>query len=112
MTFNIEEKDGKVFVFVELPYKRETEDSPITGVRIRMTTEDVVARLAEEKIGHGIAIQEANLINWRDDTRQGAWIFEKKARKKVDKPAEKVILVKENKTEPKKKSKAKKKTSK
>ena len=109
MTFNIEEKDGKVFVFVELPYKREVEDSPITGVRIRMTTEDVVARLAEEKIGHGIAIQEANLINWRDDTRQGAWIFEKKARKKVDKPAEKVILSKEKKAAPKKKSKAKKK---
>jgi len=112
MTFNIEEKDGKVFVFVELPYKREVEDSPITGVRIRMTTEDVVAKLAEEKVSHGIAIQEVNLINWRDDTRQGTWIFEKKARKKVDKPAEKVILSKEKKAAPKKKSKAKKKTSK
>ena len=50
-----------------------------------------------------------NLINWREDARQGTWIFEKKERKKVDKPAEKVILVKEIKTEPKKKSKAKKK---
>jgi hypothetical protein len=112
MTFNIKEKDGKVFVFVELPYKRETEDSPITGVRIRMTTDDVVAKLAEEKVSHGIAIQEADLINWRGDTRQGTWIFEKKARKKVDKPAEKVILSKEKKAAPKKKSKAKKKTSK
>jgi len=112
MTFNIEEKDGKVFVFVEIPYKREFEDSPITGARIRMTTEDVVARLAEEKVSHGNAIQEANLFNWRGDTRQGTWIFEKKARKKVDKPAEKVILSKEKKAAPKKKSKAKKKTSK
>ena len=109
MTFNIEEKDGKVFVFVEIPYKREFEDSPITGARIRMTTEDVVARLAEEKVSHGNAIQEANLFNWRGDTRQGTWIFEKKTRKKVDKPAEKVILSKEKKTLPKKKSKAKKK---
>ena len=109
MTFNIEEKDGKVFVFVEIPYKREFEDSPITGARIRMTTEDVVARLAEEKVSHGNAIQEANLFNWRGDTRQGTWIFEKKTIKKVDKPAEKVILSKEKKTLPKKKSKAKKK---
>ena len=54
MTFNIEEKDGKVFVFVKLPYKREVEDSPITGARIRMTTEDVVAKLAKEKVGHGM----------------------------------------------------------
>jgi|TARA_R110000787_G_C13375436_1_gene441277 hypothetical protein len=112
MTFNIEEKDGKVFVFVEIPYKREFESSPITGARIRMTTEDVVARLAEEKVSHGNAIQEANLFNWRGDTRQGTWIFEKKTRKKVDKPAEKVILSKEKKTLPNKKSKAKKKTSK
>jgi len=112
MTFNIEEKDGKVFVFVEIPYKREFEDSPITGARIRMTTEDVVARLAEEKVSHGNAIQEANLFNWRGDTRQGTWIFEKKTIKKVDKPAEKVILSKEKKTEPKNKIKAKKKTSK
>ena len=112
MTFNIEEKDGKVFVFVEIPYKREFESSPITGVRIRMTTEDVVARLAEEKVSHGNAIQEANLFNWRGDTRQGTWIFEKKTIKKVDKPAEKVILSKEKKTEPKNKIKAKKKTSK
>ena len=109
MTFNIEEKDGKVFVFVEIPYKREFEDSPITGARIRMTTEDVVARLAEEKVSHGNAIQEANLFNWRGDTRQGTWIFEKKTRKKVDKPAEKVILSKEKKAAPKNKSKAKKK---
>jgi len=113
MKFEIEEKDGKVFVFVDIPYKREIENSPITGARIRMTTEDVVARLAEEKVSHGIAIQEANLFNWRGDTRQGTWIFEKKARKKVDKPAEKVILSKENKPAPKKrKSRAKKKTSK
>ena len=112
MTFNIEEKDGKVFVFVEIPYKREFEGSPITGARIRMTTEDVVARLAEEKVSHGNTIQEANLFNWRGDTRQGTWIFEKKTIKKVDKPAEKVILSKEKKTLPKKKSKAKKKTSK
>ena len=114
MTFNIEEKDGKVFVFVEIPYKREFESSPITGVRIRMTTEDVVARLAKEKVSHGNAIQEANLFNWRGDTRQGTWIFEKKIEKPLDKPPEEVILpIEEKKPAPKKrKSRAKKKTSK
>ena len=108
MTFNIEEKDGKVFVFVEIPYKREFEGST-ERAKIRVQTEDVVARLAEEKVSHGKAIEAADVRNWRDDTRRGTWIFEKKARKKVDKPAEKVILSKEKKTLPNKKSKANKK---
>jgi len=110
MIFDVEEKDGKVFVFVDIPYKREIEDSPITGARIRMTTEDVVARLAEEKVSHGKAVQEANLFNWREYSRKGTWIFEKKS---LDKSSEKVILIKEEKPAPKKReSRAKKKTSK
>tara|TARA_B110000211_G_C13829005_1_gene442680 strand:- start:402 stop:734 length:333 start_codon:yes stop_codon:yes gene_type:complete len=108
MTFNIEEKDGKVFVFVEIPYKREFEGST-ERAKIRVQTEDVVARLAEEKVSHGKAIEAADVRNWREHTRRGTWIFEKKVIKPLDKPAEKVILSKEEKPALKNKSKAKKK---
>jgi len=111
MKFEIEEKDGKVFVFVEIPYKRETEGSR-DRIFVRVQTEDIISKLSEKKIKHGKAIKESNIHNWRENTRRGTWIFEKKTIKPLDKPAEKVILSKEEKPALKNKSKAKKKTSK
>ena len=110
MKFEIEEKDGKVFVFVEMPYRREFEGST-KRVKIRVQTEDVVSRLSEKGIKHGNAIQVADVRNWQEQSRSGTWIFEKK---KLDKPAESVILpIEEEKPAPKKrKSRAKKTTSK
>jgi len=110
MKFEIEEKDGKVFVFVEIPYRREFEGST-DRVKIRMQTEDVISRLSEEGVKHGNALQVADVRNWQEQSRTGTWIFEKKL---LDKSPEKVILsIEEEKPAPKKrKSKAKKKTSK
>jgi hypothetical protein len=110
MTFDVEEKEGKVIVFVQIPHhERQDKGAP----RQRFATEDVVLELASRGVEHGEAIQTATVKNWREHTRQGTWIFEKKTIKPLDKPAEKVILTKENKPAPKKrKSRAKKKTSK
>tara|TARA_R110002110_G_scaffold138144_1_gene323744 strand:- start:316 stop:651 length:336 start_codon:yes stop_codon:yes gene_type:complete len=111
MTFNIEEKDGKVFVFVEIPYKREIKGSK-DRIFVRVQTEDIISKLSEKKIKHGKTIEESDIHNWREHTRRGTWVFEKKTTKPLDKPAEEVILSIEESPALKNKSKAKKKTSK
>jgi hypothetical protein len=84
--------------------------------RMRVTTSDVERHLEEEKILHGKCISGAGLNNRSPTKLSGTWIFEffeKKIEKPLDKPAEKVILSKEEKPAPKKrKSRAKKKTTK
>jgi len=108
MTFDVKEEDEKVIVFVELPHQRRTGK---VIERQRIQTEEVTRELSLREIEHGKAIQLADVQNWQESTRRGTWIFEKK---KIDKSAEKVILpIEEEKPAPKKrKSRAKKKTTK
>jgi hypothetical protein len=72
-------------------------------------TSEVKQFLKNSGVEFGNCIQESDLNNSYAESCTGTWIFEKKTIKKVDKPAEKVILSKEKKTLPNKKSKAKKK---
>jgi len=112
MRFDIKKENGKVIVEVELPHQRRSH--PVIE-RQRFQTEDVLRELKLRKIKHGKTIQAASVKNWREDTRKGTWIFEEKATKSLDKPAEKVILEVEkektiaNKPKTKKKSTRKKK---
>ena len=104
--FNVKSNFQNITVDVEL-----RAFDPTKTPRKKVYTADVEKYLVENSIEFGDCISESYLNN-RSGATKGTWIFEKKIKKTLDKPAEKVILVKENKTEPKKKSKAKKKTSK
>ena len=108
MRFDVKKENGKIIVEVELPHQRRTH--PIIE-RQRFQTEDVLEELKLRKIKHGKTIQAANVKNWREHTRQGTWIFEEKAIKPLDKPAEKVILEIEKEKTIAKKPKAKKKST-
>ena len=108
MRFDVKKENGKVIVEVELPHQRRTH--PVI-TRQRIQTEDVIRELELREIKHGKAIQTANVKNWREHTRTGTWIFEEKATKPLDKPAEKVILEVEKEKTIANKPKAKKKST-
>ena len=108
MRFDVKKDNGKVIVEVELPAQRRAE--PVI-LRQRFQTEDVLKELEARKINHGKAIQTSDLYNWREHGRKGTWIFEEKATKPLDKPAEKVILEVEKEETIAKKPKAKKKST-
>jgi len=108
MKFETKEEDEKVVVEVELPAQRRTE--PIIP-RQRVQTEDVLEELKSRNIKHGKVLQAADVKNWREHTRRGTWVFEKKTTKVLDKPAEKVILEVEKEETIAKKPKAKKKST-
>ena len=103
--FNITTKDNRVIVEVTtLPH------DPRNTPRQQVYTGTVVQHLNQAGIEFGDCLQESYVNNSNIECLTGTWIFEKK---KLDKPAEKVILSKEEKPAPKKrKSRAKKKTSK
>jgi len=86
------------------------EFNPTLHPKMYFGTERVIKYLKENNYEFGKCLQSSSLYN-RDITKlNGTWIFEKK---KLDKPAENVILsIEEKKPALKKKSKAKKKTSK
>ena len=108
MRFDIKKEDGKVIVEVELLHQRRHH--PVVKKQ-RFQTEDVLKELESRGVKHGKAIQKADVKNWREHTRQGTWIFEEKATKPLDKPAEKVILEVEKEETIAKKLKAKKKST-
>jgi len=110
MKFDVKQENEKIVVFVEIPHEiRHNNAVP----RQRFDTKDVLNELAERGIEHGPAVQTATVKNWHEAARRGTWVFEKKIEKPLDKSAEKVILTKEEKPAPKKrKSRAKKKTTK
>jgi len=102
--FNIKPSFQNITVDVEVqPY------DPAKTPRKKVCTADVEKHLIENDIEFGDCVSESFLNNRSGETK-GTWIFE---RKTLDKPAEKVILTKEEKPAPKKrKSRAKKTTSK
>ena len=108
MRFDVKKENGKIIVEVELPHQRRSH--PIIE-RQRFQTEDVLEELKLRKIKHGKTIQAASVKNWREHGRKGTWIFEEKATKPLDKPAEKVILEVEKEKTIANKPKAKKKST-
>jgi len=108
-TFDIVEKEDEMHVFVQIAYR--TRNDKNHGIqKIKVETKDIVSELLKRDISHGKVLGTKTLKNYRPEDIAGTWIFEKK---KLDKPAESVILpIEEEKPAPKKKSKAKKTTSK
>ena len=119
MIFEVTERDSELIVFVELPIS--TRVGKII-LRQKITTDDMLEILREK--GYSMNGENWNwkltkeslnksVKNWREHTKRATWVFEKKTIKPLDKPAEEVILTKEKKPAPKKrKSRAKKTTSK
>jgi len=110
MKFDVKKEDGKVIVEVELPHHRRAH--PVIA-RQSMETKDILKELESRNIKHGelIELSRTKVKNWREDTRQGTWIFEEKTTKPLDKPAEKVILEVEKEKTIANKPKAKKKST-
>jgi len=108
--FDITEKGNEISVFAQIARRQKTVGVP----KIRIFTEDISLELSNRGVEHGRALKEVVIKNYREDTRRGTWVFEKKMTKPLDKSAEKVILpIEEEKPAPKKrKSRAKKKTTK
>ena len=101
---NVEENNNCIEVKVKMQ-----EYDPLLRGKMSFETDRVIKYLKENNYEFGECTQSASLYN-RDRSRlEGTWIFEKK---RLDKPAENVILSKENKVAPKKrKSKVNKTTS-
>lgn len=82
---------------------------PRSQRRLLASTSDVMQFLEDSGVEFGNCIKESELNNSYAHSCTGTWIFDKKTIKSLDKPAKEVILSKEKKIAPKKKSKAKKK---
>ena len=89
--FEIEEKDGKIHVFVQIPHSSQNRRIE----RFRCKTEDVLVILAKKGVEVGGCVIAANLKNWRDYSRRGTWVFEKKAKKVLDNTPEPTIIKEE-----------------
>jgi len=102
------EKDKVIVEGALLPH------DPRRTPRRKVGTGEVREHLISSSVEFGKCVNEnESLDNTKSNKLSATWIFEKKTKKSLDKPAEKVILSKENKPAPKKrKSRAKKKTSK
>jgi hypothetical protein len=99
MKFKVKEESDKIIVSVELPHSRRT-GKIIPRQLIR--TEDVLLELSNRGVEYGRVLETTTVKNWREHTRKGIWVFEKKAEKPLDKPVESVILIKKEKPFPKK----------
>ena len=92
--FETREEDNKIYVFLEIPHEWTAGKIP----RFRATTADVLKILKEKGIEHGPCIRQSELRNWREYSRRGEWIFEKKI---LDISPEPVIIVEEKQVQPK-----------
>ena len=105
-TFKVDTEDNNIIVKGAIhPY------NPAKTPRRKIYTDEVKEYLKGESVEFGKCIEETFLDNTLSHRLEGIWIFErfeKKTIKPLDKSSEYVILSKEKKTEPKKKSKAKK----
>ena len=94
---DIEEKDGKVHVFVQIPHSSQNRKIE----RFRCKTADVLAILEQRGVEVGACVSAADLKNWRDYSRRGTWVFEKKVEKVLDLTPEPVIIEEEKAVQPK-----------
>ena len=82
--FEVEEREGRLHVLVEMPpynYNYRIPNDPIRPGSVE----------------YGACVKEAHVKNWREATRRGEWIFEIP----VDIPAEPVIIEEEKSVKPK-----------
>lgn len=93
-SINIEEREDKIHVFVELLLADRIHGVP----KQRMQLGDIVELLKNKNIHHGPCVQDAIIKNWSDNQRRATWIFEKKT---LDKPVKPVIIVEEKRVQPK-----------
>ena len=104
-TINVIEEKDKLIVTARAPLYDSSKIS-----RIQIETHHIENYLKENNHSYGECTQGDKIFNREPNMLEGTWIFEKK---KLDKSAEKVILDKEETPAlKKKKSRAKKKTSK
>jgi hypothetical protein len=87
--FDVEEREGRLHVLVEMPPYNYNYGIPKDHIR----TGDVQRLLAERGVEYGACVKEAHVKNWREATRRGEWIF--------DIPAEPVIIEEEKYVKPK-----------
>ena len=84
-TTKIEEKDGKLYVYVELPFRNDR-----TGVaKMTCRASDVTAELESRNLTFGECLEGRKLQNWREATRKGTYVLSKKT---LDKFSHHVIL--------------------
>tara|TARA_R110002110_G_scaffold201441_2_gene412464 strand:+ start:355 stop:687 length:333 start_codon:yes stop_codon:yes gene_type:complete len=110
MDIKINIEEGKIIVSASLSLY-----DPRSNPRCSIDTTMIENHLREKEIDFGKCIKSSSLSNGDKDYLTGTWIFEcfeNKIEKPLDKPAENVILSKEEKPASKNKSSAKKKTSK
>ena len=93
--FEVEERDGRLHVFVEMPHYNHNYGIPKDHVK----TGDVQRLLTERGIEYGACVKESHVKNWRHATRQGEWIFELPV---IDIPEEPAIIEEEITVTPKK----------
>ena len=91
--FEVEEREGRLHVLVEMPPYNYNYGIPKDHIR----TGDVQRLLAERGVEYGACVKEAHVKNWREATRRGEWIFDIS----VDIPAEPVIIEEEKSVKPK-----------
>tara|TARA_R110001583_G_scaffold186920_2_gene347897 strand:+ start:469 stop:819 length:351 start_codon:yes stop_codon:yes gene_type:complete len=101
--FKTWEEGDKVFVYISLPL----ENTPRIP-RMYLEPPHVVDLLKEKNIEVGPCITGGKVKNWREHTRKGTWVFEKKM---LDKPTKGVILKEEKEVKPKPANKKRAKAS-
>lgn len=89
--FEVEEKDNKIHVFVQIPHSNQNRNIE----RFRCKTSDVLVILEEKGVEVGECVSSAELKNWRDYSRRGTWVFEKKVEKVLDPEPEPIIIEEE-----------------
>ena len=89
--FEVEEKDNRIHVFVQIPHYNQNRKIE----RFRCKTEDVLAILIERGVEVGDCVSSTELKNWRDYSRRGTWVFEKKVEKVLDPEPEPTIIKEE-----------------
>jgi len=91
--FEVEEKEGKLHVFIEMPHYNYNYGIPKDHIR----TGDVQKLLKEKGIEYGVCVKESHIKNWRHVTCRGEWVFELL----VDIPEEPAIIEEEKAVKPK-----------
>ena len=91
--FDINEKDGKIHVYIEVPHEEPLKKIP----RYTLTTKEVCALLDEKGVKYGKILSDQIIRNWREYSRKNEWIFEIP----LDKESKSVIIVEEKSVQPK-----------
>jgi len=105
--FEVEEKDNRIHVFVQIPHSDKAE-----GIRkILCKTSDILTILTERGVEVGDCVSSTELKNWRDYSRRGTWVFEKKVEKVLD-PDPEPIIIEEEKPVPARKRRTRSSTTK